>query len=136
MNKKNLFAGIALLALAFVAMAADATGKWTSETPGRNGGAPRVTTYDLKVDGTTLSGTVTTPAFGGGGDPTVSKISNAKIDGDKISFEVSRDMRGTQITTKYEFTVKADEMTGKMTIPGMQGGDPRVIDVTAKRAKT
>lgn len=135
MNKKILFVSIALLALAFVAVAADATGKWTSEQPGRNGGAPRVTTYDLKVDGTTLSGTVTSPAFGGG-DPIVSKISNAKVDGDKISFEVSRDMRGTQITTKYEFTVKADEMTGKMTIPGMQGGDPRVIDVTAKRAKT
>jgi hypothetical protein len=134
MTKKTLIVGLALLALAFVAMAADATGKWTIEQAGRNGGPPRVTTLDLKVDGAKLTGTVTRP--GRGGDPMSTPISNGKVNGDKISFDVTNDMRGMTMTVKYEFTVKDDEMTGKSTIPGMDGGDPRVMDVTAKRAKT
>jgi hypothetical protein len=140
MNKKILFVGLALLALAFVAMAADATGKWTMEQPGRGGGAPRITTFDLKVDGSKLTGKVTAPGFGRGGDtpppPTVTDISNGKVDGDKISFEVARDMRGTTVVTKYEFTVSGDQMTGKVTSPGRGGGDPMTADVTVKRATT
>jgi hypothetical protein len=139
MYKKILYVGLALLALAFVAMAADATGKWTMEQPGR-GGAPRVTTFDLKVDGTKLTGKVTVPGFGRGGDtpppPTVIDITNGKVNGDKISFEVTRDFNGMSFTTKYEFTVKDTEMTGKMTSPGRGGGDPMTTDVTAKRSTT
>ena len=134
MTKKTLIVGLALLALAFVAMAADATGKWTMEQPGRGGGPPRVTTFDLKVDGAKLTGTVTRP--GRGGDPMSTPISNGKVDGDKISFEVTTEMRGMTMTVKYEFTVKDDQMTGKSTFPGMDGGEPRVMDVTAKRVKT
>jgi hypothetical protein len=138
MNKKILFVGLALLALAFVAMAADATGKWTMEQQGRGGGPPRVTTFDLKVDGTKLTGKVTVPGFGRGGDtpppPTVVDITNGKVDGDKISFDVTRDFNGNTFTTKYEFTVKGDTMAGKVTAPGRGGGDPMTTDVTAKRA--
>ena len=134
MNRKIVIAGIVLLALAFVAAAADVTGKWTSEQPGRNGGAPRVTTYDLKAEGGKLTGTVT--AAMGRGEPTPIQITNGKIDGDKISFEVTRDFNGTPFTTKYEFTAKGDTMTGKVTRPGMNGGDPTTTDITAKRATT
>jgi hypothetical protein len=136
MTKRIFIVGIALLALAFVAVAADATGKWTIEQAGRNGGPPRITTLDLKVDGAKLTGTIAQPVGRGGGEPVPAQISNGKVDGDKISFEVTRDMRGTSITIKYEFTVKDDQMTGKSTFPGMDGGEPRVMDVTAKRAKT
>lgn len=134
MTKRILFVGFALLALACVAMAADATGKWTMEQPGRGGGPPRVSTIDLKVDGAKLTGSLTAPGRGGG-DPVATPISNGKVDGDKISFELVRQMGGNSMTMKYEFTVKADEMAGKITMPGMDGGDPRVMDVTAKRAK-
>ena len=134
MNKRIFFVALALLALACVALAADATGKWTMEQPGRGGGPPRVTTFDLKVDGAKLTGTVTRP--GRGGDPMSTPISNGKVDGDKISFEVTNEMRGMTMTVKYEFTVKDDQMTGKSTFPGMDGGEPRVMDVTAKRVKT
>ena len=133
MNKRILFVGLVLLALACVAMAADATGKWTMEQAGRNGGPPRVSTIELKVDGAKLTGSITAP--GRGGDPTVSQISNGKVDGDKISFEVVRNFGGDSMTIKYEFTVKTDEMAGKVTMPGMGGGEPRVMDATAKRAK-
>jgi hypothetical protein len=134
MTKRILFVGFALLALACVAMAADATGKWTMEQPGRGGGPPRVSTIDLKVDGAKLTGSLTAPGRGGG-DPVATPISNGKADGDKISFEVVRQMGGNSMTMKYEFTVKADEMAGKITMPGMDGGEPRVMEVTAKRAK-
>jgi hypothetical protein len=115
-------------------MAADATGKWTMEQPGRGGGPPRVSTIDLKVDGAKLTGSLTAPGRGGG-DPVAAPISNGKVDGDKISFDVVRDFGGNSMTMKYEFTVKADEMAGKITMPGMNGGEPRVMDATAKRAK-
>ena len=133
MTKRILFVGFALLALACVAVAADATGKWTMEQPGRGGGPPRVSTIELKVDGAKLTGSLTAP--GRGGDPMVSQVSNGKVDGDKISFDVVRDFGGNSMTIKYEFTLKGDEMPGKVTMPGMNGGEPRVIEVTAKRAK-
>ena len=134
MNKRILFIGWALLALACVALAADASGKWTMEQASRGGGPPRISTFDLKVDGAKLTGTLTAPGRGGG-EPVPAQISNGKVDGDKISFDVVRDFGGNSVTIKYEFTVKADEMAGKMTFPGMDGGEPRVMDVTAKRAK-
>jgi len=133
MNKRILFVGIALLALVCAAMAADVTGKWTMEQAGRNGGPPRVSTFDLKADGAKLTGSLSAP--GRGGDPMVSQISNGKVDGDKISFDVVREFQGNSMTIKYEFTLKGDEMPGKVTMPGMNGGDARVMEVTAKRAK-
>ena len=139
MSKKLLFAGAILLAVALVAMAADAvTGKWTMEQAGRGGGPPRVTTFDLKADGAKLTGTVTTPGFGRGGDtprpPTTTPISNGKVDGNNIAFEVTRDFGGNSMTTKYECAVSGSEMKVKMTIPGFGGGEPRTIEGTAKKA--
>jgi hypothetical protein len=63
MTKKLLFVVTLMLVVAFALMAADITGKWVAEQPGRNGGPPRQTTFNLKADGATLTGTVT----GGGG---------------------------------------------------------------------
>ena len=55
MTKKLLFLTTILLALSIGAMAADLTGKWVAEQPGRNGGAPRQTTFNLKADGSKLT---------------------------------------------------------------------------------
>ena len=134
MHRKMLSRGFALLACVFVAMAADVSGKWTVEQGARPDGSPRVSTFDFKVDGDTLTGTLTAPGRGGA-DPTVTPISSGKVDGDKISFDVTRQMQGYSFTTKYVFTVKGDEMAGKATAPGM-GGDPQTRDVLARRAKT
>src|SRR5512142_1420107 len=104
MTKKLLFVGSILLIVAMVAMAADAiTGKWTMEQAGRNGGPARVSTFDLKADGAKLTGTMTMPGFQGG-DPMVSPISNGKVDGNNVTFEVTRDFGGNSMTTKYEGT--------------------------------
>ena len=134
MHRKMLFRGFVLLACVVVAMAADVSGKWTVEQGARPDGSLRVSTFDFKVDGNTLTGTLTAPGRGGA-DPTVTPISNGKVDGDKISFDVTRQMQGYSFTTKYVFTVKGDEMAGTATSPGM-GGDPQTRDVSARRAKT
>jgi hypothetical protein len=135
MTKKLLFVTTILLLVVFVAFAADVTGKWTFEQPGRGGGPGRQVTITLKADGGKLTGSV--PGFGRGGDapPPPSDITNAKIDGDKVYFEVKRDVQGETMITKYEGAVSGDELKLKITSPGFGGGDPRVTEVTAKREK-
>lgn len=133
MVKKALFAGTIVLVAALATMAADAiTGKWTISQEGRGGGPPRVSTLDLKVAGSTLTGTLTQPGFGGG-DPTTTPISNAKVDGNNISFDVAMDFGGNAFTIKYEGAITGSDMKLKMTMPGFQGGDPRTVDATAKK---
>lgn len=100
--KRRLFSFCALFAMAsMIAFAADVTGKWVGEAGGR-GGPP---TFQLKQDGATLTGT----QEGGRGGPI--EISNGKVDGDNVSFEVTRDMgdRG-KVTIKYSGTVSDTTM--------------------------
>ena len=141
MTKKLLIAGMILLAVALVALAADAvTGKWVSETPGRDG-TPRQTTYNLKADGAKLTGTVLQPMGGRGGGgggappaPTPAPISNGKVDGNNVSFEVTRDFGGNSMTMKYEGVVAGSDMKLKITRPDFQGGGaPVVTEATAKK---
>jgi hypothetical protein len=137
MSKKLLFVGMIALAVALVAMAADAvTGKWVMEQAGRDGNT-RKTTFDLKAEGAKLTGTVTMPAFGmggGGGEaPPPAQIANGKVDGNNVSFEVTREMMGNSMTTKYEGAVAGSEMKLKMTMPGFGGGEPRTMEGVAKK---
>ena len=139
MTKKLLFAGMILLVVALVALAADAvTGKWVYETPGRDG-TPRQTTYNLKADGAKLTGDVAggmggRGGGGGGGAPAPAPISNGKVDGNNISFEVTRDMGGNSFTMKYEGVVSGSEMKLKITRPDFQGGGaPVTTEATAKK---
>lgn len=137
MTKKLLFVSALVLALAIAAMAADVTGKWVMERPGRDGGPGMSSTFDLKADGAKLTGTysMTFPGGGGGGfePPPPSQISNGKIDGDKISFDVVMDMMGNTMTQKYEGVVSGNEIKMKTTMPGFEGGEPRVMEGVAKK---
>jgi hypothetical protein len=137
MSKKLLFVMTLLLVFAFAAWAADVTGKWTYEMAGRQGGNPRPVTLDLKSSGSTLTGTVSGLGGrrGGGGDaPPPAEISNGKIDGDKISFEVKREFQGQSNVTKYEGTVSGSEMKLKITRDTPNG--PMTNDVVAKKSTT
>jgi hypothetical protein len=136
MTKKLLFVTTILLLVALSAFAADVSGKWTYEQPGRGGGPGRPTTITLKADGAKLTGSIPGFARGGGEAPPATEISNGKVDGDKVSFEVKRTTPNGDMVSKYEGTVSGDEMKLKITQPGMGGGDPRVTDVVAKREKS
>ena len=133
MTKKLLFVLTILLVVAFGAMAADISGKWTAETPGRNGGAPRVTTFTFKVDGSKLTGNLSRP--GRGGDPMVSEISDGKIDGNTVTFNVKMQMGGNEMVQGYKGTINGDSIDFESTMTG-QDGTPRTQKMTAKRATT
>jgi hypothetical protein len=130
MTKKLLSVTTMLLALAFAATAADITGKWIAETPGRNGGAPRQTTFNLKADGAKLTGTISAPGRGGAAAADT-EITNGKIDGSNVTFEVKRG----ENTQKYEGTMSGDELKLKTSRMG-QDGTPMPMEMTAKRATT
>jgi hypothetical protein len=134
MTKKLLFVVTLLCALTFGLMAADITGKWTSEQPGRNGAPARVSTYTFKASGGTFTGKVEAP--GRGGDVTSTDITDGKIDGNNISFKVTRNMGGQDMTTEYKGTIDGDTITVKFMQPGRQGGDPTERTMTMKRATT
>ncbi len=116
---------VLLCALAAVAFAADVTGKWTAEMQGR-GGQSMTQTITLKADGNNLTGTIS----GRNGD---TEISNGKIDGDTVSFDVVREFNGNSMTMHYTGKVSGDQINFKME---RQGGEGRSREFTAKRAST
>ena len=125
--KFRLFGMLALLGVfAFVAAAADVTGKWTAEMQGRGGNAQQVT-INLKADGGTLTGSL---ANARGETP----ISDGKVDGNKVSFNVKRNFNGNEFVQKFKGTMDGDTLKLTMTMTG-QDGQERNVDVTAKRAQ-
>jgi hypothetical protein len=136
MTKKLLFVVLIALAATIALMAADASGKWTFEQQGRQGNTMTVT-LELKVDGATLTGTVTGGMGRGGNNaPPPAEISDGKVDGNNISFSVKREFNGNSFVTTYKGTLDGDTMKLDVTRPGRGGGDPVTTTVTAKRATT
>src|SRR5580700_7924175 len=104
MTKKLLFVTTILFAVALVAFGADVSGKWTYQQPGRGGGDPTPVTITLAVSGGTVTGSV--PGRGRGGAPAEpTAISNGKVDGNTVTFEVHRQGQNGETVTKYEGTV-------------------------------
>ncbi len=120
----------AILLLTASAQAADPTGTWTWSTPGRNGGPDRVSTLILKADAATITGKVLVP--GRDGSPVETPISDGKIDGDNISFNLVRSYNGNSSTNKYSGAVAADKITGKVKSVN-RDGQPQSRNWEAKR---
>src|SRR5260370_33288424 len=101
MTKKLLFVVTILLVASFALMAADVSGKWTYEQPGRGGGPGRPVTVTLKQDGAKLTGSV---PGGRGGDTAAPpiEITDGKVDGSTASFTVKREMGGNTMVQKFE----------------------------------
>jgi hypothetical protein len=110
---------------------ADPSGTWTWSVPGRNGGAARVSTLKLKVDGDKLTGSVTAPGRQGS-EPRSTDIENGKIKGDEISFAVSREFNGNKVTQKYSGKVSGDSIKGKIEFE--RNGESQSRDWEAKRS--
>jgi hypothetical protein len=125
---KKLFL-IALLGLfAIAAFAADVTGKWTAEVPGR-GGNMQPNTIVFKQEGAKLTGTLD----GGRGGPI--EIMDGKVEGDTVTFTVVREGNHGKITMKYKGTVTGSDIKFSRTMEGGQGGGTPV-EFTAKKATT
>src|SRR5579872_5740541 len=129
MTKKLLFVVAIILVAAFGAMAADVTGKWTYEQPGRGGGNPTIVTLDLKASGGTLTGTMSRP--GRDGNAMETPISDGKVDGNNINFKIVQSMGGNEISITYSGVVNGDSMDLSVSRPGRNGGDPTTTKFTA-----
>ncbi len=115
-----------LVVLGFVlvsaAWAADVTGKWVAEVSTRDGGT-REAVFNLKAQGTELTGTVSTRR----GEQ---QISDGKINGDEISFTVTIEAGGNQLKFLYKGKVAGDQI--QFTRERAGGG--RTQEFTAKRS--
>jgi len=128
MRFKILSIGAVLLTILVAsAWAADVTGKWTAQVPGRQGTTE--TTFNFKVEGEELTGTVSSPR----GD---TAITDGKISGDEISFAVPLSFGDNEIKLLYKGKVSGDEIKftremerGAMGGPGGPGGpgDPGMM---------
>src|ERR1017187_7090689 len=110
--KANKFATVlagAILVMGIVVSAqaqdqkVDPTGTYIWTMPGRNGGPDRTNTLALKLDGDKLTGNLTSP--GRGGQTTATEISGGKITGANISFCVVRSFNNNPVTNKYSGTI-------------------------------
>jgi hypothetical protein len=130
--KKTLLALVAILCLTFVAQAADISGKWvvdTSAAQAQGGGGGRGRgmgggTYEFKVSGETLTGSITNPGFQGG-EPTVSPIADGKISGDSFSFTATRSFNGNEFKSSYTGKVNGDKI--ELTVDFGGRGNPRTM---------
>jgi hypothetical protein len=118
--KKVLWIVTALFSLALIAWAADPTGKWTAQVPGR-GGNMREVTFNFKAEGQNLTGTMS----GRQGDI---QISDGKINGDDISFTVTQEFGGNTVKQNFSGKITGGEI--KMKREGGQGGP---IEFVAKK---
>ena len=114
-----------LLLCAFAATAADISGKWVAQIPGR-GGNTQETTFTFKVSGGTLTGTVTNPR----GDQ---EITEGKVSGDDVSFVVVRKFQDMEMKSVYKGKVAGNEIKFTMEMQGGRGGGTP-IEFTAKKA--
>jgi hypothetical protein len=116
-----MFAFFALLALP--ALAADVTGTWKATAEGPNGTMER--TFVLKVEGNKLTGETTSSMFG------KSTISDAKVDGDNLSFTITIKFQDNEMKLNYKGKVSGKEI--KFTVESPMGG--QTIEWLAKKVE-
>jgi hypothetical protein len=105
-----------------IAYAADPTGKWVAQVPGRQG-QMREMTITLKAEGEKLTGSIS----GRQGD---TPISDGQIKGDDLSFTVTQSRQGNEVKVNYKGKISGDEIKFTRTV-----GDRPPVEFTAKRAK-
>ena len=91
-----------LLLIASLALAGDLTGKWSGTFAPSDSSTPTGAYMDLKLSGRSVTGTA-------GPDETHQKeISNGKLEGNKLTFEVAQDGR----TLKFDLTFDGESIKG------------------------
>lgn len=119
---RKLLVSALLGIFATVCFAADVTGTWKAEVPGR-GGNMATNTFVLKQEGAKLTGTLD----GGRGNP--AEITDGKVDGDKVTFTVVRNFNGNEIKQNFKGTVSGSEI--KFT---REGGQGQPVEFVAKKS--
>lgn len=120
MLRKLVLAVLFVTLGSLTALAADFNGKWTADVTTPRG--TQTVTFDFHVDGTTLSGKVSSQR----GD---SDISEGKVDGDHITFVQSVSFNGNDMKINYDGKMDGDQIKFKRTV-----GDRPAVEFVAKRA--
>ena len=131
------FVPLGLMAMLFMFMGAplqaqDVTGDWTLtySQMGRDGQSmERTMEITFQQDGADVTGTTMMQmrGRGGGGDPPAPQevaISDGKMEGDKLTFLISRGTAERTMTLTFNGTVSGGTMEGTMTMSGMRASDP------------
>jgi hypothetical protein len=98
------------------------TWKYTAEVNGQSIDV----TIKLKVDGEKVTGTVNVADMD-------SKIEDGKFKDGELTFKISREFNGNEMSIKYKGTVKGDTFKGKRDIT--REGQTNTREFEAKRAK-
>jgi hypothetical protein len=99
---KSLIPALVLLLASTLAFADSVDGKWTGSVDSPNG--PVQLNFEFKTDGAALTGSSTGP------DGHSVMLKNGKVDGDKLSFDISVDLQGTPVTFNYTGVVSGKEI--------------------------
>jgi hypothetical protein len=105
--------------------AADISGKWKAEFESQVGAQKY--TFEFKVEGGKITGSATVNIAG---TDMKSKITDGKVEGEKISFSESLDYNGSPLAIEYKGTVSGDEIKVARDVGGQSDGT-----ITLKRVK-
>jgi hypothetical protein len=121
-------AAIVLCLVPVPSFSADITGVWVAELSGMGGQAVK-TTFNLKAEGATLTGTMSGP--GGSNNP----ISEGRINGDKVSFAVKITANQNEMKIVYSGAVAGNEMRLKVEFEGGMSDGPGAgtMEIVAKK---
>lgn len=108
--------------LAQVCPAAGVDGKWSAETPSRDGGT-ETTVFELKADGTKLTGVVRLPGR-------EDEIREGELKDGALSFVILIDMGGREMRLKHTGTLAGDGIRFVRELEGLG----RRAEFTARRA--
>jgi len=123
MRRKTIFYATAILSLAAgLVCASDLNGKWIGQVQ-EKGGEPREISFDFKVAGAKLTGTVAGALNG--------TISDGKVNGDELSFTLSVGKEGAKRILNFKGQVVNGEIKFTAT---REGGEGKGLEFTAKRA--
>jgi opacity protein-like surface antigen len=122
--RKMLSAAAVAVAVVAGVQAADITGKWTAQVPGRQG-QTRETNFTFKQDGEKLTGTMS------GMQGNEMEIKDGTVKGDDVAFNVTMSFQGNEVKLVFKGKVAGDEI--KFTRQ-REGGDQPPQEFTAKRA--
>ena len=109
----------------------DPSGTWKWTSPGRNNGPERKSTLMLKSEKSKLIGKLSTA--GRDGQPRVTEISDGKVKGDEVMFNIVREWNGNKFTIKYHGKIKGNDLVGKIDME--RNGQTRSREWKAKRAE-
>jgi hypothetical protein len=119
-----MLAVILLSLLGLTAQAADVSGQWLAQIPGRDGNLMD-TTFTFKVSGAQLTGSIQNQ-YG------EREISDGKVSGEEISFRVRIDMGGDELIFLYTGKVSGNEIKFTRERKGGEFG-PAKVEFVAKR---